>query len=689
MKKIFSIVLIALFGLQSMAQLDRSVRPEPGPAPSLDFGKYKLYELDNGLKVIAVRNNKLPRVTMNLVIDRDPIYGGEKAGYESMTGSLLRQGTTNRPKAQLDEEIDFMGANLSTRSTGVFASGLSKYADKLMELLADVTLNPAFPQEEFDKLKKQTISGIESNKDDPSAIAGNIFGAKVYGKDHPYGEIQTVKSTESISVEDCKNYYNSYWMPNSAYLVIVGDIKPSKAKKLAKKYFGAWKRGEMPKNTYNAPTEPTGLEISMVNKESAVQSVIDLGNVIDLKPGAEDIVKVNVMNQILGAGSLGRLYLNIREDKGFTYGAYSSYDTDRLIGEFNAGASVRNDVTDSAIVEFMKEFQRIRTEPVTEAELQAAKNYINGSFGRSLERPQTIASFALNIERYGLPKDYYETYLTRLGNVTAEDVMAAANKYIKTNAMHITVVGKASEIADKLEAFGKVNYYDGEANPTSKPSMPVPEGITAQMVLDNYIKAKGGAENMNKVKDLKMTMDISIPGAPPLVGIELKKRPNYFMQELTIPSMGATAQKTVYDGKTGKISGMQGEQVLEGDDLENTKIEAMFDIELHYAEMGYTMELTKMAMVDGKKAFVMEVTSPKGDKSSHYFDEASGLKVKKESVEETPQGPISSSTTFSDYREVNGVMYPYSQKISAGPQKVSATITEIKVNSGLKKSDFK
>ncbi len=689
MKKIFALLFTVAVALSATAQLDRSIRPEAGPAPKLDFGKYKVYEMKNGLKLIVVEDHKLPRVSISLIVDRDPIFEGEKAGYVQLAGEMLRQGTTTRPKAQLDEEIDFIGASLNTSSSSVSASGLSKYTEKLISIMADVTLNPAFPAEEFEKLKKQTLSGIESEKDDPEAIAENVFRAMLYGLDHPYGEMMTKETVESITLEDCKSYYNNYWVPNDSYIAIVGDIKSKDAKKLIKKYFGEWEMANIPEKVYEMPKPANGMEISFVNKESAVQSVVTIGNVIELKPGSEDEVTLRLANQILGGGSLGRLFQNIREDKAYTYGAYSSYDDDRLVGQFSASASVRNEVTDSAVIEFYKEFTRLQTEPVSAEDLQAAKNYVIGSFGRSLESPSTIARFALNIQRYNLPEDYYETYLGKLQEVTPEQIMEVSKKYIGTENTHLVVVGKASDVADDLKAMGKLTYYDTEGNETGEPTIPVPAGLTADSVVNNYIRAIGGRENLKKVKDITMKYDAEIAGAPMKMNATIiRKKPNKYKMEMVAAGMGTLMAQT-FDGEKAKMSGMQGEQVLEGEDLEDMAEQSKFNLELEYLTEAYTLKLTKIAMVGDEKAYVMEVVDSKGNKTTEYYSVESGLKLKSETVAETPQGPMTSSETFSNYKEVNGVMFPYQMNIDAGPQKIKMTATEIKVNTGVKDSEFK
>lgn len=691
MKNIFLTILALAFTASAYSQIDRSIRPEPAPAKPLDFGEYELFELDNGIKVIVVENDKLPRVSFSMIIDHDPVQEGDKVGYISLAGQMLRQGTKNRPKNQLDEEIDFMGASLFTGPSNVYVSGLSKYTEKLVALMADVALNPAFPADEFEKLKKQSLSGIENAKDNPDALSQRLFNRSIYGTEHPYGELETEASINKASLEDVKAYYQKFWAPNHTYIAVVGDIKAKKAKKLLKKAFGKWPQKELPAIAHQEPAKPNTMVVNMINRSNSAQSSLKMGNTIQLKPGDNDIVKLELANQILGGGPIGRLFQNIREDKGYTYGAYSNYDEDRLIGEFSAYANVRNEVTDSALTEFLMEFKKLRTEPVPTEELQAAKNFIAGSFGRSLERPQTIASFALNVQRYGLPENYYENYLQRLDKLTAADVQEVAKKYIQTENMTVTVVGKASEVADKLDKFGPITYYNFQGEVVEPPSMPVPVGLTAKAVIDNYINAIGGADQIKKVEDISMNMSVSMAGLPPgttISGKTLQKRPDYFMQEMNVAGMG-TVSKQIFDGKTAKVNSMQGNQSFtEGEEFESMKKQATFFIEAKYPELGYTTELTAVEMVDGKKAYAVEVTSPSGEKSTEYYAVDSGFKIKETGTTPSPQGDVSVGASYSDYRKVNGVMFPHKIVVLQGPQKIEMNVTEMKVNSGLKKSDF-
>ncbi len=419
-----------------IAQVDRSKAPLPAPAREIKIGEYQSFTLKNGLQVFVVEDHKLPRLRFSSQLKHDPIFEGEKAGYVSIAGNLIGTGTTSRTKAQLDEEVDFLGASLNTSAYSLYASSLSKHTNKLLELMTDVLYNPSFEQSELDKLKTQTMSGIAAGKDDPGTIANNVRGFLLYGKDHPYGEVATEKTVESITIEDCKNYYQTYFKPNNAYLVMVGDITLKEAKKIAAKNFSEWEAGSIKNESFAVPKAPEKTFVALVDRPSSVQSIINITYPVELKVGSEDVIKVRVMNQILGGSFSARLNQNLREKHGYTYGSSSQLSSDDLVGRFIASASVRNEVTDSAVHEIMYELNRIVQEPVTAEELQAAKASIAGSFGRSLERPQTVASFAVNTAKYNLPKEYYSTFLKRLEAVTIEQVQATAKKYITPAAFN-------------------------------------------------------------------------------------------------------------------------------------------------------------------------------------------------------------------------------------------------------------
>lgn len=688
MKKIFLYTLIAcVLSSAAIAQVDRTKAPLPGPAPEIKIGEPYFFELKNGLKVYVVENHKLPRVAFSLSLDREPILEGDNVGYVSMTGQLLRNGTSNRTKAQLDKEIDFIGASLSTSSSGVFASSLTKHKGKLLELMTDVLYNPAFPQEELDKLKKQTLSGLAQAKENPNSIAGNVRSTLVYGKEHPYGELTTEETVEKITIDDCKAYYEQYFRPNIGYLAIVGDITTKEAKKLVKKYFNNWESAEVKKDQYDIPKAPAKTYVALVDRPSSVQSVIRISYPVQLKIGSPEVVKARVMNQILGAGFSSRLMQNLREDKAFTYGASSSISSDRLVGRFTASSSVRNNVTDSAVYEFMYELQRIVTEEVTDAELKAAKAAIMGSFGRSLESPQTVASFAINTAIYNLPADYYSSYLKRLDAVSIADVKQMAEKYIRPENANIVVVGKGREIASGLGKFGEVKYFDVygvEYEPS--PEALLPEGLTVDKVIANYVEALGGKESIAKVENTSATYKASMMGRE----MEVKQlKTKGFKAKMSINMSGMVFMETVTDGKDAKASQMGQPAPLDDKTKEEQILANGLFAELMLVDLGAELKLTGMEKVAGSDAYTIEVTLPKGSTYTLYFDATTGLKTRYAKVMETPQGNFTQTVDFSDYKEVDGVKFPHILTQKMGTQNIKMEATAFEVNAPIPTDAFK
>ena len=684
MTKHILIVLLIFIALPAWAQLDRSKKPEPGPAPEIQLGNVESFTLDNGVKVFVVENHKLPRVSFSLVLDNDPVLEKENAGYVSMAGQLLRNGTKTRTKAQLDEEVDFIGASLSTSSSGAYASSLKKHADKTMSLMADVVLNPSFPKEELEKLKKQTLSALAANKDDADAIASDVSNVLRYGNNHPYGEIVTEETVANIDLEEIKNYYNTYFKPNNAYLAVVGDITKKEAEKLVKKHFGQWKKGQVPSAEYPVPAPPDETIVALVDRPSAVQSVINITYPVELKPGHPEVIKSLVMNQILGGAFASRLNMNLREKHGYTYGANSSLGSDKLVGSFRAGSSVRNEVTDSAIVEFIHELENIKKNNVTEEELQNVKNFLTGSFARSLENPSTIANFAINIDRYDLPEDYYANYLKNIAAVSLQDVQEMADKYIKPDNAYIIVVGKGEEVSEKIKNFGKLQYYDNYGNaysPDKKAALP--PGLTADKVIADYIAALGGKDNLQKIKDYKKVYSASVQGNN-LEMVEISKAPNKSSKEVKMGAM--VVQKEVFNGSNYGVYQMgQKSPVTEEQKKEAVYTTAMFP-ELEYSKWKLETELKGVEKVNGKDAYAVEVTLPTGKKTTNFYDVESGLKVKEVGTIETPQGDVVQSVSYADYAENADVKFP--KKVTISPPGITAEVTSIEVNKGVDEKVF-
>ena len=688
-------LLLTTFTLQGQVEIDRSKAPSPGPTRTSTIAAYESFELKNGLKVFVVEDHKLPRITMSLILDRAPIVEGDKAGYISIAGDLIGSGTKSRTKAQLDEEVDFMGANFSTSASSIRAGGLSKYTDDLLDIFSDVLLNPSFPEDEFTKLKSQMTSGVKANSENVDAISGNLTGAAIYGLEHPFGEVMTETTVDAISLEDCKLYFDTYFRPNIAYMVVIGDITIEDAKKKLGKAFKKWKASDVSSLKYAKTELPKASRIVMVNKPSAVQSLVWLGNVIDLPQGDPDIEPLRIANKILGGGMSGRLFLNLREEKGLTYGAYSNFGVDQLNSTFSASAKVRNEVTDSAIVEFLNELNIIRTELVSEKDIVAAKSSLSGAFGRSLENSSSAASFALNIARYGLDDDYYNKYLSRIEAVTAEDVLRVAKEYMTTNNVTIAVVGKAQEIAGDLNVFGEIEYYDKYGQPTGQPEfLFTPEGVTLEKVLGNYFEALGGLNKLKELKAISQESSIEIPGAPQKLNvIKAKITPGNLLEEQTMGSM--TLGKTLFENGKAEKSGMRGNSSVEGQELEDLIKDAKNVIsEIGWLDRLKDFQFDGQTLLDGKTVYqISEMATSIGEDvksgKTYYFDVKTGLLFRSTESQESPEGDVSIVTTILEWQEIDGIKFEKVIETKAGPQTFKITVESIKLNGDVKKSIFK
>jgi zinc protease len=681
MKKIaIALVLTLLVAVGSFAQVDRSKFPEAGPAPEIKIGEAETFTLDNGLKVFVVKNTKLPRVSFTLVLERDPILEGDKAGMTGFVGEMMMGGTKNRTKDQLDQEIDFIGASLSASSTSLYSSSLKKHQAKVLELMADVLYNPVFPQEELDKLKKQTLTGLAQSKDNPNAISSRLAAAVLFGKNHPYGESESEATINNISVEDIKGYYATYFKPNIAYLAIVGDMDKAEAETVVKQYFANWKPGEVPRFTYPMPERTSKRAVALVDRSSSVQSVIDLVQPVQMKVGDPDYITSRLLNQILGGGSSSRLFMNLREDKGYTYGAYSSIGTDKLVATISADASVRTEVTDSAVYEFIHEIENLVENGVTEEELAKAKAELSGSFGRSLEQPATVANFALNIERYGLPKDYYQTYLQKLNAYTVEDINAAAKRLIEPDKFIITTVGNGAEIKEKLAQFGEVTMYDNMGQLAQE--LVADADMTAEKVLDSYLTAIGGAEKVRAIKTAKISMDANAMGTPLNISFFYDPQNGRYGQKISV--QGNVMQKTsLADGK-GVVSAQGQSMEMSEDQLAEARLNSFLFPEANYKEMGYTLTLDGLKDVEGTPAYKVIISDPSGAKLINYYAQDSGLKLKYEN-------PASGDTFYSDYQEKEGVLLPMVWTIKSPmiPVPLEGKVTSLELNVPITDEDIK
>jgi len=689
-RRIILLISVLIISINVNAQLDRSVQPKGGPTPKIKLDKPQEFKLKNGIKVLVVENHKLPRVSYSLRIDNNPIIEGDKTGVTSLLGSILGNGTTTIPKDEFNEEIDFLGASLNIGFSGGFASTLSKNNERVVELMTDAIINPLLSEEEFNKEKEKLIEALKADKKSLDAIANRVGSALSYGKNHAYGEFVSEETLNNITFADVLQYHKRYFKPNNSYLVVIGDVNYKEIKSLISEKFGAWKKGKSYSDPIPELTPNVNLtEINFIDLPTATQSSISVTNNVNLKMNDEDYHAALITNNILGGGGEGYLFKNLREDKGYTYGAYSNLGSSRYgVSRFTAGAKVRNVVADSAVVEIIKEITRIKTENVDAELLKNAKAKYVGNFIRRLESPQTIANYALNIKLNDLPKDFYETYLEKINAVSAADVKRVANKYFNyPNGTRIIVVGKGSEVADNLtENVGwPVTYFDHYANSIAKPvfNKAIPDGLTASQVINNYINSIGGRVLLESVNTLVSKAEVTIPGAPFRPQMTIKQMaPNKSSTKMEVNMNGQkmTLMKSSFDGETGYTEGQGQRKTMDEKQIDRAKaVKGIFE-ELYYSED--EIELISINSIDFKDAYKVKIIE--GEKISYrYYGVDSGLLL---SVEEQDDNNNIVSTNYSDYRDVNGIKFPFSTEIPS--QKLELNITEILINEELKDSDF-
>ena len=683
MKK-FIYIAASLFLTITMQAQDRP-QPKAGPSPTININKPQTFTLKNGLKVLVVENHKLPRVSYTLTLDNPPYAEGAKKGVSSIVSAMVGNGTKNTTKDAFNEEIDFLGANINFWDSGASASGLSRYSKRILELMTEGALNPIFVQEEFEKEKAKLIEGLKSEEKSVSAIARRVENVLTYGKDHYRGEFTSEESLKNVTLNDVINNYNTYFVPSNAYLVIVGDVKFKDVKKDVEKLFGGWKKAIAPQLTYSDPKDVQYSQINFIDASNAVQSEIALVNLSNLKMTDKEYFAALLANQILGGGGEGRLFLNLREKHGWTYGAYSSIGSGKYISKFRSGSSVRNVVTDSAVVEIFNELKKIRTELVSAEDLRNAKAKYVGNFVMQIEKPSTIAGYALSKQTQGLPDDFYENYIKNINAVTAEDIKNAANKYFLADKTRVVIVGKAADVLPGLEAMSKAEklpifYFDKYGNPTEKPEVkkPIPAGVTTKTVLNDYIKAIGGEKALRNVKTLAVIssgtiqgteLELVIKSAPKKLGVEMK-------------AMGMTMSKQVVNEKEAYAVQQGQRKDFTGEELKEMQAEATTFKELALLTDNEAA-LTGIENVNGADAYVI-----KKGKSKYYYDVKTGYKVGEAKDLEQGDQKMTQTTYYQDYKEVKGIKFPYKTIMNVGIE-IELITSEVKINEGVTDADFK
>ncbi|MDB5201912.1 MAG: insulinase family protein [Ferruginibacter sp.] len=697
MKKIFFIAITALSMQASFAQVkvDRSKKPKAGAAPVISIKDPVIFNLSNGMTVLVVENHKFPKVNASLTIDAGPVKEGNKAGVLDLMGQMLGEGTTSMTKLAFDEAVDQIGADVNLSAGGASASALTRYFDQAFSLMADGLKHPSFPQASLDKLKQQMLTGLKNTEKSAPAIATRVANALSYGKTTAMGEFSTEETVKSINLQDIKNAYKDFITPSRSYLTFVGDITPAAAKALVEKNFGKWTGKKLALPIIADVKNPDRTEIDFIDVPTAVQAEIRAGNLITNPMNSNDYHALLLANQILGGGGDAKLFMNLREKHGFTYGSYSNVGSGRFQELFTAAAAVRTDKADSAVAEMVREILNMRDGKISQEELDIAKALYNGSFAIGMENPARSASFASRILINNLPKDFYRTFLQKINAVTLADIQRVSKAYFNETNSRIVIVGNGNKILPNLARLGyPIKKYDRYADPIVDKPVDVNAGATpmttdkvsAYSIVEDFLKASGGKEEIKKIKSIYANIEVEMQGRS-FAGADKRSIGGKSATELKMGQM--TVFKKVFNGVSGySVQGGQRIEMTE-DEIKESLDEKAPIPQLLYTGADHKLEYLGAGTVGAEKTYRLKVTKPSGNVAIQHYSIKTGLLLMEEITKKQGAEEVTETMTYSDYRKVGNILLPFEILQNASGQEIPLKITSYKINEGITDEDFK
>lgn len=474
------------------AQTDFLKQPPP-PLPARPIKLPTAHEtiLSNGLTVVVVEDSRLPLVSYRLAMRTGDAHDPpELPGLMDMLTGLLMEGTQSRTSREIADEVARLGATLQAGAnsdyTTVAASSLAMFSENIFELLADVALRPAFPPNELELTKQNTKENLKQQRAQPSFLAGEMTARVMFGE-HPYHvTTPTPESVDAITRERLVEFHESTFIANNAVLLVVGDVQQDAILQQVESLFGTWQRGKVMGDDFPQPPKRTSSSAYVVDRPGSAQANIVISNA-GITRTNPDYFPLLVMHTVLGANASSRLFMNLREEKGYTYGAYSSLDARRTAGTFRATAEVRTAVTGDSLKEFFYELNRIRNEPVSEKEIADAKSYLTGVFPIRLETQEGLVDQLVQIKMFGLPDNYLEIYRNQIQAVTIPQVQEVAMKYVRPEEAAIVIVGDAAQIAEQVKPFtGEIEFYNTAGKKKDKPAAGGPTPEHASLLTGNW-----------------------------------------------------------------------------------------------------------------------------------------------------------------------------------------------------------
>lgn len=667
-------------------KVDLSKRPDPAPVREVPFPKYEEMTLKNGMKVLVIEDHEQPTILFRMQFTPGNVGDGNKAGLASLTANLLTKGAGKRSALDIAKTLDGIGASINSNVGGdamtISASGIKKHMGTILDLYKDVLTNPTFPSDELEKLRAQTIEGVRYEKSQPDELVQALARKVIYGENHPYAQKESEASLQSITLDDVKAFHSTYFRPNNAYLAIVGDITSKEVRPLLEQAFATWTKAPVPKVTV-PDIKPMPMGVYFIERPASVQSAFVVTGAAEPR-NHPDYEKISLAADVIGSGFGGRLFRTLRETYSYTYTPFGFVTSAKTANRFVAGADVRNDVTDSAIIVTQRELKTLTQEAPSEESLNRLKRYTVGSFLMSFEHTEVLATLLQQANLYEIPVKRIKEFPKTIMNITPKQVQAMAAKYMNPDKLPVVVVG-SPDVLSKIEKFGTVYHYNLDIEPERVVATET-VSISADDLIAKHIKAIGGKNAIDNLKSLKTSAKVTLKAGPQSIGgtaVSLHKTPGMMTRNVDLTVM--KQQSWVNQGKAWEaMNGMPPEEKT-GKELEDELYNAYIVPLAALKELGYTTK------IKGKKGdlYMLGITSHSGDEKTVYIDANTMLVTKIESTADTPQGAMPVVEEYKDYTNVGGVQLPRSITTTmAGGAMVIQMENSFEANPSVSDSEF-
>jgi predicted Zn-dependent peptidase len=666
------------------ADIDVSEKPEPLAKKDFEFPEYQIITLDNGIQTFVIEDDEQPTFAMRILIPGGSSIEGDKPGVAELTASMMTKGAAGKSSFEIARKLDGVGADISVSASDdyirITASALKKHMPTVFETLNDIITKPDFPQEEFDKLIKQAVAGIQYEKSEPRTMANKLARKVIYGELHPYAQAPTEESIKEVTLEDIKEYYSKYIIPNKATISVIGDVNPSEMKSELETALAGWEKGK-PYEINIPDASPMAKGVYFIKRPGSVQSIVSY-HTKGVRYGHPDYEELDMAANVIGAGFAGRLFRILREEYSYTYTPFGYLTGSKYANRFSCGADVRNSVTDSALTVIIEQVGGLADSGPEKDELERVKNYIVGSYLMNFESSEFIASLVQDADFYGIPIGKVKNYPDRAADFSIRQIRKVAEKYISPDDMRLVVVG-APDVADKLDKFGPVFYYNLDLERETAATELEEVSLDAEELIEKYVDAIGGRDAIDAIKTIEETgtaeLNISGRTVPGSYVAKSKKGGKQY----TNMDLGMVKNEIWVDGENVWVLSNNELRTEEGTERDQKLFTAQLFYETKLIEAGYDCEV----LGKNDEYIIMKCSSSGGEEKTYYYDAESFLLRKVESMDEGPQGPMSVTVEFDDYKKFGGVMLPTIRK-NTNSMFTLETKTTYKINEKIEESVF-